>query len=130
MIPSGKVLKDHASKAWLPGLKPLALPLISSVTLAKFLNLCPGFLLCEMEGLRAPMSLRLSWGLNMFTCKRGRREMPGTWSVLCASWVYELVKLPGGQWKVLWSGESRTPASGLILTGHCSPAGTFPLWGF
>lgn len=104
MIPSGKVLKDQASKAWLPGFRPLPLPLISSVTLAKFLNLCPGFLLCEMEGLRAPMSLRLLWGLNMSTCKRGRREMLGTWSVLCACWEYELVKLPGGQWKVLLVG--------------------------
>ena len=91
VIPSGKVLKDHASKAWLPGFRHLALPFISSVTLTKFLDLCPGFLLCEMEGLRAPVSLRLSWGLNMSTCKGGRREMlaPGQFYVRVgnASWL-------------------------------------------
>lgn len=130
VIPSGKVLKDHASKAWLPGFRRLALPLVSSVTLTKFLSLCPGFLLCEMEGLRAPVSLRLSRGLNMSTCKRRRREMlaPGQFyaRVGNASWLSCQV----GSGKCSWSGESRTPASGLILTDRGPPAGTFPLWGF
>ena len=56
-----------------------------------------------MEGIRELVSLRLLWGLNVFTCKRGRREMLDTWSILCKCWLHELIKLPAvwAVWKQL-----------------------------